>query len=270
MQNLIRMDFRRLFKSKLFYLMMGIAVLLSIFMMAMFAVYSFALDNINLSELNSETISLLQSTLPSDFTGYMEVFFMGNYVILYIIILMAVFCNTEYSKGYIKNIASLVTPRYLLVLSKLIITVFVTVVIYLLVGLVAVVGCSVTSIGITTDNVAGIVKMLLVGMLMNVSLTSFVLMLFYIARKLAPALISGIVYITMGSVVYAFINLLVKAVFNTEKFDITEYTNLGNLLGHVNTTASNGTYIRAAVVAIVILALSVFISCLSVQKKDVK
>ena len=270
MLNLIKMDFRRLFKSKIFYIIMGVAVLMSVFMMMMFGVYSLALNNIDTGELSADTMALLQSTLPSSFTQYMEAFYLGNYIILFIIIFAVIFCNAEYSRGYIKNIAPLVTPRYLMVFSKLIITVFVSLLIYLLVGAVTVAGCAVSSVELTLTDTAGMVKMLLIGLLLNISLTSFVMMIFNLFRKATPALISGIVYISMGSVLYTLVNLLVKAAFRVEDFDCTEYTCLGNLLGHVTSTADNSTYIRSVVVALVVLAVSTAVSCLSVQKKDIK
>ena len=102
------------------------------------------------------------------------------------------------------------------------------------------------------------------------SISAFVMMLFYVFRKSMPALISGIVYVTMGSILYTFPNLLLKAVFQSEKIDCTKFTNLGNMLTHVNASADTETYVRASIVAVVILAISMAITCLSLNKKDIK
>lgn len=270
MLNLIKMDFYRLFKSKSFYLIAGITIIMSIVMMLMFGVYSISLDRLTTGELNAETMELLESTLPRTFSQYFEIFFFGNYITLYLVIFIVIFCNAEFGRGYIKNIAPLITPRYKMAFSKLIITIFMTVLLYILTALVVVCGCAIGSIPITVDNPGGLVKMLVVGMLMNISLTAFVMMLFYVFRKSMPALISGIVYVTMGQLLYSFLNLLLKAVFKSDKIDCTRFTNLGNMLTHVNTSADTGTYVRASIVAVVILAVSMTITCLSLNKKDIK
>lgn len=270
MLNQIRADFYRLFKSKSFYLIMGIAFIFTIFMMAIYGIYSFALNNIDITELGEDTAAMIRGMLPTNFTQYMEMFYFGNYSIMFIIILMVIFCSAEYSKGYIKNTATLISPRYLTVFSKLIITVFVTAIVYLLIGIVVVGGCSIMSIEISSDNVAGIIKMLLVSFLMNVSLASFILMLFYLFRKSMPALISGILYISMGTMILAFLNLAIRAAFKADDFDITKYINLGNLVNHVSATASDSTYIRATIVALIVMAGSTAISCVSMQKKDIR
>lgn len=270
MLNLIKMDFYRLFRSKSFYLISGITIIMSVFMMLMFGVYSISLDRLNTGELNAETMELLESTLPKTFSQYFEVFFFGNYITLYLVIFIVIFCNAEFGRGYIKNIASLITPRYKMAFSKLIVAVFMTILVYILTALVVICGCAIGSIPMTVDNPGGLVKMLVVGLLMNISLTSFVMMLFYVFRKAMPALISGIVYVTMGSLLYSFLNLLLKAVFQSEKIDCTKFTNLGNMLTHVNTSADTETYVRATIVAVVILAASMGITCLSLNKKDIR
>lgn len=270
MLNLIKMDFYRLFKSKSFYLIAGVSVIMSIFMMLMFGIYSLALDNLNTGELNAETMALLEATLPSTFSQYFEIFFFGNYVTLYLVIFIVIFCNAEFGRGYIKNIASLITPRYKMAFSKLIIIVFMTVVIYALSALIVVCGCAIGKVPMTVDNPGGLIKMIVVGILMNISISAFVMMLFYVFRKSMPALISGIVYVTMGSILYTFLNLLLKAVFQSEKIDCTKFTNLGNMLTHINASGDTETYVRASIVAVVILAISMAITCLSLNKKDIK
>lgn len=270
MLNLIKMDFYRLFRSKSFYLISGITVIMSVFMMLMFGVYSLALDKLNTGELSADTMALIESTLPSNFSQYFEIFFFGNYIPVYLIIFIVIFCNAEFGKGYIKNIAPLITPRYKMAFSKLIITVFMTIIVYILTALVVVCGCAIGNVPMTIDNPGGLVKMILVGILMNISLSSFVMMLFYVFRKAMPALISGIVYVTMGQFAYALLNLLFKAVFQTEKIDLTKFTNLGNMLTHVNTSADTETYVRATIVAVVIMAASMGLTCLSLNKKDIR
>lgn len=266
----IRADFYRLFRSKSFYLIMGVALIFNVLMILMFGIYSIALENIDTGELNAETIALIQSTLPSTFPQYIQMFFMGNSTILYLVILLIIFCGAEYNRGYIKNVATLIFPRYLTVFSKLIIAFITTILIYVITMLVLLIGCSALSIDMSGIEAASLIKFLLTGILMNVSLASFVLMIFYITRKSVPALISGIVYTTMGQLIFTFLNLAVKAVFKINDFDITKFLNIGNMLTHITLDADNTTYIRAIIVAVVIMGISTAVSCISMQKKDIR
>ncbi len=266
----IKADFYRLFRSKSFYLIMGVAFIFNIIMMLLFGVYSIALDSIEASELNAETIALIQTTLPSTFPEYIQLFFMGNSTILYLVIILIIFCSAEYNRGYIKNVATLISPRYLTVFSKIIITFFATILIYIITMVVLIVGCSALSVDMSGVEPGSLIKFLLTGILMNVSLTSFVLMIFYISRKSVPALISGIVYTTMGQVIFTFLNLAIKAVFKINDFDITKFLNIGNMLSHVTMDADGTTYIRSVIVAIVVMGISITVSCISMQKKDIR
>ena len=45
---------------------------------------------------------------------------------------------------------------------------------------------------------------------------------------------------------------------------------MGNMLSYVNSTASQSTLIRSAVVAVVYLVASAVVSCMLMNKKDVK
>ncbi len=270
MLNIIKMDFYRLFKSKSFYLISGIAIVMTIFIMLMFGVYSLALNQLDTGTLNAETMALLETSLPSTFSQYFEVFYFGNYITLLLVIFIVIFCNAEFGRGYIKNIASLITPRYKFAFSKLIVIAFVTVFIYILPAIVIICGCAIGGVPMTLENPAGLAKMIIVGIIMNISLTAFTMMLFYIFRKSMPALISGIVYVTMGQFAYSLLNLVFKAALQTEKIDITKFTNLGNMLYHVNMSADTVTYVRSVIVAVVILAASMALTCMSLNKKDIK
>ena len=112
--------------------------------------------------------------------------------------------------------------------------------------------------------------MILVQLLNNISLTTFFMMLFYASRKTPIALVSGLVYGLVGNLLYTLINLLIAVAFPKWDFDLSKYTNLGNIAFHVTTDASTVTLVRAVIVAVVFLGISSFFSCYAINKKDIK
>ena len=82
-------------------------------------------------------------------------------------------------------------------------------------------------------------------------------------------MISGLLYATMGNLVYALINVLISVALPNSDFDLSKYTNLGNMVFHINTSASTPGCVRAIIVAIVFIAISSVFSCIAINKKDI-
>ena len=269
MRNIVRMDVYRVFRNKMTYILLGATVLLNIVVMGSFAMLELSLRYIDFEALGAETVALLETTLPKDFGGYIEYFFCGNLLIVFLTVFALVFCSSEYQTGYIKNTAVNILPRHLTVFSKLIVVAVYTVITYLITGLIVVIGCYL--LGFTKiDNLGKIIRMILLQILCNYSLTTFFMMIFYITRKNVIAMVTGLIYGTMGNLAYALIALLVSVAFPNSDFDLTKYTNLGNIIFHMNTSATVNDCIRAAIVAVIFIGISTFFSCVSINKKDIK
>lgn len=269
MRNIVRMDVYRVFRNKMTYILLGATVLLNIIVMGSFAMLELSLRYIDFEALGAETVALLETTLPNDFGGYIEYFFCGNLLIVFLTVFALIFCSSEYQTGYIKNTAVNILPRHLTFFSKLIVVAVYTVITYLITGLIVMIGCYL--LGFTKiDNPGKIIRMILLQILCNYSLTTFFMMIFYITRKNVIAMVAGLIYGTMGNLAYALIALLVSVAFPNSDFDLTKYTNLGNIIFHMNTSATVNDCIRAAIVAVIFIGISTFFSCVSINKKDIK
>ena len=104
----------------------------------------------------------------------------------------------------------------------------------------------------------------------HLSVASVIMLLFIIARKTTLPMVIGIIYVLMGSTIYSLADLIVEKLFKITDFSVAEYTNMGNMLSYVNSTASQSTLIRSAIVAVVYLVVSAVVSCMLMNKKDVK
>lgn len=269
MLRVIKADLFRLVRNKMTYILLASVVLFSIIALGSFAMLELSMRYIDAEILGAETVALLEQTIPHNIDGYMQSFFFGNFLIIFFVLFALILCSAEYQTGYIKNTAVNVLPRHLTFFSKLIIVTVYALITTAVVILLVLGGCALLGIK-EVVNLSGIIKMVLVQFFNNLSLTAFIMMIFYITRKLSISMILGLIYAAMGNFVYIILNLLTSVAFPDADFSFSQYTNLGNMTFHITTQASNTDYIRAAIVAIVFLGISTFFSCRSIDKKDIK
>ncbi len=260
MLNILKMDLFRFFRSKSLYILTGILV----------AYTAFTLWSLSLVEsISSMDIEGMESLVSVKYTltSLSDMFLSGSFVVLFLVIFTVIFCNAEYKSGYIKNIASTVSKKENLMFSKMIIMVIATVVFYIFLTLTLIVG----GLGIMKlevgEHAIGIVKTLLVGMLLNISIGSLIIMLFNFVRKSLIPMIVGIVYVLMGDVILQLVNFLIHRIKAFDEFDITKYTSLGNM-SKLSAATESSDLIRIIIVAVVYIVISVVVSSLIAKKKD--
>ena len=276
MANRLRMDFYRLFKTPLFYILIGATILFAIYMIGTFMFLDFTLSSLDTQSIDKDTMNLIMGTMPSDYKSYLELFFMGNFFIVFIVIFAVVFSSAEYKSGYIKNTSAFTSPRYLSYFSSLIIVTIFTAILFLVGGIIVSVGCILMkeidfakSPDLIWNYIKDLIPFVLTKFLGNVSITALFLMIFYLLRNATPVMISGLSYTMLGTALFALINVVIAAAFNTTEFDISLYTNLGNMTV-LRIGAETGDLIRSAIVSVVVLGISTFVSCYTLQKKDVR
>lgn len=276
MSRIIKMDFYRLFRNKMTYILLGASVLFSAFMLLTYGFLELSVKVLDTEELGAETVALIEATLPQNLEGYFTMFISGNLIIVFVLLFAILFCSAEYKTGYIKNTAVNILPRYLTYFSKLIVVSIYCVAIFAIVLLVLFGGCAIMGhVGFEDpDALPRAIAVIVAQILCNISLTSFFMMLYYVTRSTSLTMISGLVYSTMGTLLYSLVNLLLSVAFPSKNVDSTKFTNLGNMIYHlhINNTGDDfrNNIIRSIIVSIVFLALSSFLSCVAINKKDIK
>ena len=276
MSRIIRMDFYRLFKNKLTYILLGATFLFTAFMMLTYGFLELSMKMLDAEALGEDTVTLINATLPNNLEGYFTMFISSNLVIVFIILFAVLFCNAEYRTGYIKNTAVNILPRYLTYFSKLIVVSVYCIAIFAIVLLILFGGCAI--MGHTgfenTSVLPKVIAVIAAQILCNISLTSFFMMIYYVTRSTSLTMISGLVYSTMGTLLYSLLNLLLSVAFPNKNVDATKFTNLGNMVYHLNIGSTGDAFrnniIRSIIVSIIFLALSSFLSCVAIDKKDIK
>lgn len=277
MVNRLKMDFYRLRKSPLLYILIGATILFSIYMMGTFAFLDFSVKNLGEDFLDVETMGAVAAILPSDFKSFIQIFFLGNFFIVFLIIFAVVFSSAEYKTGYIKNTAAHTSPKYISYFSNLIIITIFSAVLFLITGIIVSVGCLLIgeidyknkSFHDVLKYIGELLPFIVTKFLSNISLTAFFLMIFYLLRSATPVMISGLTYSMLGTLLFSLVNVVINIAFKNADFDLGEYTNLGNM-STILIGADAGDYIRSAVVSVVFLVISSFVSCYALQKKDIR
>ena len=276
MANRLNMDFYRLRKTPLFYILIGASILFTIYMMGTFLFLDFTIDQLGEQDLGEDTMALITGTMPTNYKSYLELFYMGNFFILFIVIFAVIFSSAEYKSGYIKNTAAYTSPRYVSYFSNLIIITIFTGILFLVCGLIVTGGCIIMNkmnVGNSFEEkkkfILGLIPFIATKFISNVSLTAFFLMIFYLIRNATPVMISGLTYTMLGSTIFSLINVVISAVTNNTKFNIALFTNIGNMT-YVGIGAKPGDIVRSIIVSVVFLGISTFVSCYTLQKKDVR
>lgn len=265
MLNALKMDFYRFKKTKSLYIILGVAV-------AMCAFTIWSLHLMSSPAVTESGIPLpdgFDALVPKTVDGYIDSFFSGNFIVLFTVIFAVIFCNTEHRGGFIKNIASVTSNRIGLVLSRTAVILAADILLHIVSAACVFVACF-GIMGINEIvNPTGIVLTILTSIAMNLALGALSMMIFMLFRKIILPLISSIVYVLMGATVFSLVDLIFTKLIGLSDFQIEKYTNLGNMM-FVNTTASGSTYLRAVIVAFVVLVISIVISWQSLNRKDIR
>lgn len=268
MKTLIKTDLYRFFKSKFFYMLLLIDVLLTVVLMGSFALGEFAVEQLTEMGIQMEAAQLLGTMMPQNFDQYAQMIFAGNFITLFLVIFVLIFCGNEYKNGYIKNIGSLVPKKHRIAFSKGIVVILAEVFFYLVTGIVLVCGCALQG-RLTAEDPTAVVRIVGMSFLANLSLTGVVMMGFMLVRKTLPVLISAIVYIMLGGTVFQLLNLLIRVVTKNDRFDLNHFTNLGNLTSYITTDTAAGDTAIAAGIAVAFLIVGMAVSCASLNRKDI-
>lgn len=266
MLNALKMDFYRFRRTKSLYIILAAAAA-----MCAFTIWSiYLMSSPMITESGIALPDGFAELAPKTVDGYIDSFFQGNFLVLFTVIFAVIFCNSEHRGGFIKNIASVTSNRIGLVLSRVVIILLADILLHIVTAACVLIACY-GIMGIKeVINPSGIVFTILVSVAMNLSLGSLFMMLFMLCRKIILPLISGIVYVLMGSTVFALVDMIFTKLIGLSEFAMEKYTNLGNMTYFVNTSASAGTYWRAAAVALAVLIISIIVSWQSLNKKDIK
>ena len=261
MANLIKMDMRRLFMSKLFYVTMGITAFLNMVIMT-----AIPLITKMFAPEAEASVTKLSDILANPFAI--------PWMLIAVYISMVSFSYADMANGYIKNIAGQIPRKSDTVVSK-----------FVVIGVHNLVFFAVSALSMVLGNVIGSafgtftieadsmimngILTLLLKWLLSMAICSILLLLTTGVRNKTLAAIVGVVFGTNTmALVYMGLNTAVANIFKTESFNLAMYMPDG-LMGAVNVTAGTGV-INAIVVSVVCISVFFALTIKVFNSRDIK
>ena len=251
MANLIKMDLYRLLRSKLFWILNGVVLFLSV----AFTVLGFVISNIfkNAEGVTYSAEVKFSSLLSSPI----------EQIFLILVMISAVsFMYADIANGYIKNIAGQLTNKGNTVISK-----FIVIGIHNFGNTLSefcirkVVFDSMIAYGLATF----VIKWLLL-----MSMSSLVLFFSTGLKNKTVASVIGVLFSSgLLALVYMGLNVGIANVFKTDKFDISSYMP-DQLFGNTMATTLNATAFNAIIVSLVVSGVFIFFTVKIFNNSDVK
>ena len=155
-----------------------------------------------------------------------------------------------------------------MVLSRLVLTTGVTLLLYIMIAVMVTVSCMIMGY-FNPAEIVPLIKVFFTGILLNVAIVSFMVMLFLWWQNIVPALITGIGYVlAMGEILY-YLNKPVQILTGNTGFDFNQFLCLGNLIYYNIPENGISDYVRMIGIALAVLVISVAGSIACVNRKDV-
>ena len=292
MLNLIKMEFFRALKSKCTYVLIILIALFSILNPIMLKLtitmmnnspemkesYTSALDQ---SEQQQSDVNIGMSSYGSSkwyadnyefkITDMSEELLNSGFVVLSLVIFTVIFVSAEIKHGYVKNMLGQIYKREKLVFANGIICI-------LMMFAMTVISIIITSLtgvllfnNVVLGDVGNFCQYLLTKFLLYIAFASLIILLSYLVRSSAFAMVIGIcLQMGIGSLVYLLISTVVNKVFKPDStFSMQKYTITGNISA-ITQDASEHTYIRAIIVALIYCTVFTFLACTVAKKRDLK
>ncbi|HWT76912.1 MAG TPA: ABC transporter permease subunit [Mobilitalea sp.] len=261
MNNILKSDFYRLFKSKSYYICAGVAVFLLVL-------------NICLAKwliVSTNQGDVANTILPyKDGISYGLTVFANSNILMIIAIFTAIYITAEFAHGTMKNAVSKGFSKLQIYLSKLTVMTVAAFLILFVTFLAGVISASIITgtVGdFTSKYIEYILKIIGIELLLNLALTSVLVMVAMVFRNLGGVIAIDILgVLSLGTLIFNILELIFDG-----KIKFTEYSLLNNISFYFqNQTATGSDYLRSTIVGIAFLVVFAALGTLIFKKADVK
>lgn len=248
MFNLIKMDVYRLFRTKSFYV---IGAILLAFIALMIYSINFMISNGSMKDINRDAV---------DFGNLLVNVFSNTIIPLLIGIGAAMFICADYSSGYIKNIASGVSSKANIAISKFI-TITISTILYFIVILIFVYLAASLVIGnVVFNDMSTVVQYIALSLFLNLVFVGLAVAASSIFRSSAASITTVVVVIMFAPLAFS----LIKLVIDT---DLSKYSAIMNI--QMINTVDTADWGRAFISGLAALAIYLGGSIYAMLKRDI-
>lgn len=279
MFNLIKMDLCRLFRSVSTYVMITLA--------AVFAVFAIFVTNYSLSQLKDEPTSVPENTEINpndfslgffsdtnpdlikgdiDFTEMLGAQIKTKVLLLLVSVFVTLFVTSERKNGFIKNIAGQFRNRGVMVMAKTVSVAIQTFILLAVFAVFAFFSCIVIwGDRIVLNSIWELMKMMGIQYSLHFAFACLIAFLCFLTNSSALSMTIGILICSgFSSPVYYLINQAIGKSFRIERYMLEAN------ISYIGAGAASDTAVRAVVAATSFILVTMILSALTVQKRDIK
>ena len=278
MINLVKMDMRRLFHTKAFFVVLILSTVTSLLTLSVilgFAKLYLIISETGGYELSAEEYMVISDVFHLDWVEEGAEIGELIYIVLDIslffsCILTAIFITAEYESGYIKNIAGQIHNRGMIAISKLcpiavynfcIITVFCLAASFA--GLIFVPH-------ITGGNIPLLIELLLTKFLLYIAVDTIILFVCLSSKNKAFSVgVSVVSGLGVTGTLYGILNLILSRLFGGIDISISKFIPDG-INEQITLASDMSIMIQALVVAVVYIVVFSYLSSMAMKKLDIK
>lgn len=241
MFNLIKMDLHRLFRTRSFYMIFGI---ISMFCVLMF----FAIDAGGMMEVSNQLLDLVAM-------------FFGNSIIpMLLSIGVCIFVCSDYSSGYIKNIASGVKTKANIALSKFVTWTIATIIYFILLILLIYVLGSVFIGNIIIGDMSALIQYVGMSLYLHIVVVAFAILATCFLRNSAASITLTVVATQFVGVLYVVLNKFLN-------INLIPYSVLSNVSGFP--VEYSDAWNKLLISGSIFLVIYIVSACIIMNKKDI-
>ena len=281
MLNLMKMEFTRIFKSKYVFVLFFATILTFFITVGLVDYTSKNIDNLeqNISQTSDENTNGIKVDInkkqAEELTDSGEDFVISSFsqstYLIFLIIFGALFFSNPYSNGFVKNFLGIGKNKGTYILATFIVASLYVFVSFALGAIILTISAPYINNGmLKLTDYNRLVKILFVELVSHLSYLSVILLATTITRSTSKTLMFTFLYPTiffnfLRGVGDQFLSLFIDL---PDDFSVANFVNIGNIIS-INFTSSNTDLIRSLIVAIFIGAISLSLSYVIINKKDI-
>ena len=281
MLNLMKMEFTRIFKSKYVFVIFFATILIFFVTVGLVDYSSKNMDNIeqtsvesNDSNPNAVKVEINKSQAEA-LTDSGEDFVISSFAqstyLIFLIIFGALFFSNPYSHGFVKNFLGMEKNKGTYILATFMVACLYVFVSFALGAIILTISAPYINNGmLELNDYPRLTKILFVELASHLSYLSVILLAATITKSTSKTLMFTFLYSTIffnfiRGIGDQFLSLFIDL---PDDFSVANFVNIGNIIS-TNFTSSNADLIRSLIVAIFIGTISLILSCVIINKKDI-
>lgn len=260
MLNIIKSEITRLLKSKGFWVSLGIFIFIYIVCIVM-QTSTQNTSNFNSTNIINEPGFYIQvDTVVKSLNGYATTFG-HSFGVLILGIYLSLFVCHEYSSGYVKNVAILPNGRNAMIISKVAVSIIMSLVILFICYSLSFILGNILIEGFEIESLSIIIKSIIIMFLLSMAMFSLIIFVSTLFKNKTAGII--LLFLIASGMLFPFINGILEFVHlsNLAKYSLSYlFTNI--------ISYNNSTMIKIIFISIIYIIVYTIISIKIIQKRD--